>query len=323
VGIFYFFTFDEMRLKRKNMKRIFITLLCLMFSLSLLSLGASADVGNAFEDDWGYGDSWGGDYDYGGSYEYGGDLLEGIFFFGNGMLTGDVFSTFIILFVIAIIIVVVLSKFTKGGTHNSGQPHWKSKPAVNPINAKSEPQIINEIRAKDPEFSAEDMKAYAGDVFIKVQEAWEKRDYEIVRPYESESLFNRHEAQLSEYIRSKKTNHLDAQNIQSVILANYVEDGLNEKLTIRLSASLLDFTTDDLSGEIIRGSTTQRASRIYRLEFIRKKGVLTSNDHKTNAKECPSCGAPIAVNNTGRCEYCKNIVTDGDYGWVLNDYAAW
>ena len=40
-------------------------------------------------------------------------------------------------------------------------------------------------------------------------------------------------------------------------------------------------------------------------------------------KYCPNCGAPTEVTSAGQCEFCKSIITSGDYGWVLNHYGKW
>ena len=35
---------------------------------------------------------------------------------------------------------------------------------------------------------------------------------------------------------------------------------------------------------------------------------------------CPNCGAPIKINTIGECDYCGSTITNGDFGWVLNNY---
>ena len=34
---------------------------------------------------------------------------------------------------------------------------------------------------------------------------------------------------------------------------------------------------------------------------------------------CPNCGAPTEITSSGKCEYCKSIITTGDHDWVLSD----
>ena len=56
--------------------------------------------------------------------------------------------------------------------------------------------IADEIRQTDPEFSEEKFLSWTKDVFVKLQAAWTARDWKIIRPFESNELFEQHNAQL-------------------------------------------------------------------------------------------------------------------------------
>lgn len=288
-------------------KSFYIVLAVLVFS-AVFSVGVSADVGNIFDgDDNGGGIDWGGDGD---SIDLGSLFFLGYFLFDHPVL----------LLIAVVVIVIVAARRKKHGPFHSGPVPGSQ--AAQPV--MSEAAVIEAVTAADPDFSAEQFKAYAADVFLRVQEAWEKRDWRVVRPFESDKLFNIHERQLQEYIDAKKTNHLDGQNIKEVALAFFKTDGGNEVLTVRLYASLFDYTTDDATGKLLSGSKTERQNRMYRLAFIRSVGVKTQKGAGGfTSGECPSCGAPIEVTQTGICEYCRNVITNGQYGWVLNEYAKW
>lgn len=290
------------------MKKLFYILAAVALLSMLLSLNIFADVGNIFDGD---NDGGGGGFDWGGGdFDLGGLLYFGYFLFDHPVL-----------FVLAVIVIIVVAAARKkqGGPIRPGtMPYGVPAPQV-----KSEAEVVAAVTAKDPDFSAEQFKTYAADVFLRVQEAWEKKDWRVVRPFESDKLFNVHERQLQEFIDGKKTNHLDGQNIKEVALVSFKADGESEVLTVRLHANLLDYTTDDATGKVISGSKTERRDRMYRLSFIRAAGVKTQKSGGFTSGECPSCGAPIEVNHTGVCEYCRNVITNGQYGWVLNEYAKW
>lgn len=116
-----------------------------------------------------------------------------------------------------------------------------------------------------------------------------------VRPFESNSLFNMHSHQIQEYIDSGKTNHLNMQNVRSITIADFHADGAREVLSVKLEASLLDYTTDDESGEVLEGSKTQYQHRFYYLEFIRFRrgedgGGKGSADHQLSQLRCADTG---------------------------------
>ena len=304
------------------MKQLSRFLACLTLAASLLcgtSLPAHADVGNI---DWGdYGGGYSGGYDGG----YGGGYDGGYVFIGD---TGSLGSTSVVTIVAVIVVVLVIcyirSKTVSGRQTTSAQPmRTLRQSAENTITAADEQAVIEKIRALDPDFAAEQFKTYAGDVIVRVQEAWEARDWSVIRPFESDKLFALHQRQLNEFIDQKKTNHMDQQYIQRVSLAAFTEDGANEVLTVRVDMSLCDYTTDDATGQIISGVKTLKLLRAYRLEFIRTAGTKTDTDQSCRAANCPSCGAPLELGASGKCEYCGCVVTSGRYGWVLNAYNPW
>ena len=72
-----------------------------------------------------------------------------------------------------------------------------------------------------------------------------------------------------------------------------------------------------------QGQLSQYQHRFYYLEFIRSAGVKTAAEKDLQITNCPNCGAPTQVTSSGECEYCHSVITNGDFGWVLNQYMAW
>ena len=52
--------------------------------------------------------------------------------------------------------------------------------------------------------------------------------------------------------------------------------------------------------------------------FQRSVGVATTEKPGTLENTCPSCGAPVALNQIGECRYCKAAVTSGKFDWVVS-----
>lgn len=297
----------------KNKKMVVLTAVfaCLtaVFCLALIS-PVLADVGNSFS-----GGSSGGGSSYSGSYRgssSGGSGLGGLIFLSNSPL-----GIVVVLIVAAVVIYSARNKHAAGAGHPYSVSNLQSNAGLD------ETAVVEKVAAQDPHFSAEQFKAYVSEVWLSVQEAWEKKDWHKVRPFESNTLFNVHQRQLQEYIDGKKTNYLNMQNIRDVTIAAFETDGDYELLRVKLDASLLDYVLDDESGELLEGSKKEYAHRSYKLEFIRKKGVGTIEQEGTAVTNCPNCGAPTQVTSSGQCEYCKSVITNGDFGWVLNKYAPW
>lgn len=288
----------------KYKKRLFLVVCLLVLPILFVST-IHGDVGNSFS-----GGSGGGGY--GGGSSWGGSGGYGSFIFLGGSSPLGIIITF------AIIAFFMYMKYKNNDVNVQRTPY-----SANTNQVVDEAAAIEKIKAVDPDFSADKFKTFAGEVYITLQEAWEAKDWKGVRPFESNALFNTHNRQIQEYIDMNKTDHMNMQNIREVTIADYKEDGNQEVIVVKLYASLLNYVTDDNTGKIIEGSDSNYVHRHYRLEFIRSKGVKTVVDKDRSVSNCPNCGAPTTLTSSGECEYCHSVITNGNYGWVLNKYAAW
>jgi hypothetical protein len=89
-----------------------------------------------------------------------------------------------------------------------------------------------------------------------------------------------------------------------------------DDLTVRVTASAADFEVDK-DNRIVFGDRTVR-SFTEDWTFQRSVGVATTNKPGTLENTCPSCGAPIALNQIGECRYCRAAVTSGKFDWVVS-----
>ncbi|MDD3049153.1 MAG: TIM44-like domain-containing protein [Bacilli bacterium] len=287
-------------------KKWLLVVMCIFVSSMLLLDVVHGDVGNSFSGGGSSGGSFGG-----GSFG-GGSGFSGFIFLGSSPL--GIIATLVILGL------VFYFRIKQNGGNTQNIPYTSNSSSHQVIDENA---AIEKIKAVDPNFSADKFKTYAGEIYITLQEAWEAKDWKGVRPFESNALFNTHNRQIQEYIDMKKTDHMNMQNIREVTIAEFKEDGDQEVLVVKLYASLLNYVTDDESGKIIEGSNKNYVHRNYRLEFIRTKGVKSVVDKEINVTNCPNCGAPTNITSSGECEYCHSVITNGNYGWVLNKYAAW
>lgn len=203
------------------------------------------------------------------------------------------------------------------GERNNRQEVYNFDP--NPL--IDEDAVVSKIRANDPDFSKNVFLAFVRNVFICVQEAWEQKKWETIRPFESNELFELHSRQLQEYIDKNLDPHLDGQEIHSAMIVNYSTDGKYEYVLVKLCASLYDYTTN-IEGKIVEGTDENRLYREYKLKFKRVLGVKTLG-HEMKTTNCPNCGAPNNITSSGKCEYCNSIITTGEYGFVLDEYSRW
>ncbi len=185
-----------------------------------------------------------------------------------------------------------------------------------------EDKVIDKIRFDDPDFNRENFRDYAGKTILAILSAFSKRDSALLRLYESSVLFSIHDKQIREAIESKRTYHKDDIALHSVEIADFNKNVDNVKITVRAVVSMLEYTTDDTSGEILEGSRIVKRNRSYKFDFIRSPGAKSSENFGSS-KVCPVCTKPLNITLTGKCIECKTLLCDGSYGWVLNSYSKW
>ena len=149
------------------------------------------------------------------------------------------------------------------------------------------------------------------EIATELQDAWTARDWERVRPLETENLFQMHRYWIDEYKRQKLRNVVDDFTIDRVEPVKITDDAYYEAITVRLFAHGRDYTMNE-EGRVVAGSnrSVRRWSEYWTL--IRTKAA------PTRPAACPNCGAPVAAGSTGICAYCGGKITLGEFEWILS-----
>jgi hypothetical protein len=177
-------------------------------------------------------------------------------------------------------------------------------------------RYADHLRAFDAAHPGFDWRAFqerVRDVAIELQNAWTSRDWERVRPLESESLFQMHRYWIDAYRKQKLRNVVEDFRVLRIDPVKIDSDAFYESITVRIWAEGRDCTADE-DGRVVAGSKTQMRRWSEYWTFIRSHGV----DAGTQARSCPNCGARVAVGATGVCEFCGGKLTAGEFGWVLS-----
>lgn len=301
----------------KNFKKILL-ILCLILAF-VIPTWSIADVGDfeSYDSDWdssSYDSDWGSssyDSDY---HSYGGTHSSG----SSSGSAGEV----LVVFIIAVIIVIYAARANKKGgstytlnrTTQNGYSHGYIR------NPERSTQVANSIKENDRFFNEDKFISDAKNKFIKLQNAWSERDWETIRPIESESLFEQHSKQLQGYITRGQINKMERISVNYAELVSYATDNEKETLVVALNSSMVDYIIDEKTGNVVKGDRERRLTNTYKLSFIRKKGVKTSEGtDEVKTTNCPNCGAPTRITSSGKCEYCGSVITIGEHDWVLND----
>lgn len=181
--------------------------------------------------------------------------------------------------------------------------------------------IEESIQLIDPEFNTGRFIAWTKEVFIKINVAWTKKDWPSIRPFEHESLYNLHAAQLQSYIDQGRTNFLEKIMVNDTYLYKYDVDNAYEHLTVAINTRLINYVVDDATGRIVSGDRGREVYITYLMTFMRKIGVVTNIQlSNQSTSKCPNCGAPTKITSAGECEFCHMIITTGDHDWVMTHF---
>ena len=162
----------------KNKQNLFQRLLAVMMLVLVMAFSTQTTAKAGFGDfndydsssDWDSSDSWDSDWgssDY-DSYDYDYDDDGG---------SGE-FSPIAIVIGLIIVVYSIIESTRKKNKKTSGTATQRAPQhrAPAPAPADQTEAISQQIKAKDPLFTAQDFLAFAGDVYMDIQSAWEKRD---------------------------------------------------------------------------------------------------------------------------------------------------
>lgn len=170
--------------------------------------------------------------------------------------------------------------------------------------------------ARYPDFDQQKFAQRVRFIFAELQKAWSERNWELARPYETESLFQTHRYWIEAYRRDHLINQLSEIQVERMDWSNVETDAFFDALTVRVFASMIDVTVRESDGKVVSGDPRRPRRFSEYWTFIRRVGYKPPASD--NPRSCPSCGAPLdRVNQAGVCEYCGTHVTLGEFDWVL------
>ena len=151
------------------------------------------------------------------------------------------------------------------------------------------------------------------EIANELQSAWTAREWERVRPLETDSLFQMHRYWIDAYRRQKLRNIVGDYAVTRVEPVKLDSDAFYESVTVRVWAQGRDHTVDE-KGNVVAGSKTEVRRWSEYWTFIRTRAAADG----TRKVACPNCGAQVTAGATGVCEFCGGRLSGGAFDWVLS-----
>ncbi|HYI12545.1 MAG TPA: Tim44 domain-containing protein [Thermoanaerobaculia bacterium] len=169
------------------------------------------------------------------------------------------------------------------------------------------------FEAVHPSFRWEAFELRVREIARGLQDAWTAREWERIRPLESETLFQSHRYWIDAYTRQRLRNIVADYRITRVVPVKIDSDAFYESITVRIWAEGRDHTVDE-TGRVVAGSKTELRRWTEYWTFIRSRTAAEG----TQQRSCPNCGAKVALGATGICEFCGGKLSTGEFDWVLS-----
>jgi predicted lipid-binding transport protein (Tim44 family) len=184
------------------------------------------------------------------------------------------------------------------------------------VAAPSVAQGIANLQAADPGFALDAFQARAKAAFLALQDAWCRQNLDAGRGFLSPGAYFTWRAQLETLAAEGRRNVMENLEVRAISPTQIVHGRVFDDLTVRITAAAADFEIDQ-AGKIVFGDRTVRPFT-EDWTFQRSVGVATAQKPGTLENTCPSCGAPVSLNQIGECRYCKAAVTSGKFDWVVS-----
>lgn len=329
-----------------NGKRLLSLLLCLILCMTtLFAYPVHADFGDyAGDDDYGgyddydyggydddydydYNDDDDYDYDYGrdyddnDNYDYGGSSYDGGSYGGSASALGGPFRFVFVSFAAQVLftgimlvgLVLFLRKLKK--TRRSAPQSNVSRPvAAAPRQLRS----MQEYAHLDPGFDAQAFSAKLANLYVQMQNSWQSKNIENLRPYFTDTLYAQMDRQLDALRRNCRTNYVERITVLGVRPLGFCQSGGVDTIVVELRTRIVDYTLDDRTGQLISGSRQQEKFMTYEWELSRPTGTTTARQAEMTSVSCPHCGAALNINQSAKCPYCDSVVTLEQHDWAIS-----
>ena len=115
----------------------------------------------------------------------------------------------------------------------------------------------------------------ASDMFFKVQGAWTRRDLASVKDFLDTDIKNVLEGDLAELKHNQQINRLENISVRRAEVVNSWQEENREYSSVRFTANLLDYTTNETSGQVVAGSDSLPVKFEENWTFVKSPGAAS------------------------------------------------
>jgi predicted lipid-binding transport protein (Tim44 family) len=173
----------------------------------------------------------------------------------GGGSAGDWFVfVFLGIWITVFIVIFVVVWKNRGSKKNQNLDFVYGRNHIAPKAGKTE-RLLTFLSQQDPAISSAALLKVTDSTFCLLQERWQARNYEPMKPLMMPDLFNQHVAQLQGMVRNHEINRIESLKVEQIDLVNvrYTEKPDQRQFTALITASARDYYVDDRTGKFLRG----------------------------------------------------------------------
>lgn len=274
---------------KNKLLKIFIVILCVFSIISVVNFATISSVraDSGWDSDYDSGGSdWGSDWDSDSDWGSSG---------GSFSFVSSIFSVITILIVLFIVLPLTIGRNSRNIKSTSQLP------------LKLNDKNIHDI---DPELNIQEFNKLGYEIYKEIQDAWMNFDYDKLRKYTTDEIYNMYTMQLDALnVKGEKNIMKDFVLVNSYISNIYIQNGV-ETIDLILTTNFYDYVVDS-NQRVVRGSDKFKLEITYKLTFVK---IVGANDNNF----CPNCGAKLEDKASTKCPYCNSVIVSDNYTWVMS-----
>ena len=175
---------------------------------------------------------------------------------------------------------------------------------------------LNEYKNINKDFSESMFITKVNNIFVKLLSSIMFDRLEEVDHFISDEVYESTKKIIEENNQLGIRKIYDELNIKDCRISSIRIDKNIHHIHVCLEARYMEYFTRIDNGEYISGNNQSRTTTTYILRFIKDANTKEQEE----ARACPTCGANLSVNTSGKCKYCGTIYNQEDYDWILESY---
>ena len=172
---------------------------------------------------------------------------------------------------------------------------------------------IEEFIKIDPAFNSSMFLSKVNNIFVQLFTSVMLNELDTVDHFISDEVYNYYNSKVLELNKNNQRQMYEELNVKRSMIKSISKTDTQYKIIVYLEARYMDYILDLNTGNMVIGNNQSRIQENYYLEFVRNIIV----EEQSIARKCKSCGAPMNVNASGKCNYCGAIYNQEDYDFIL------